>query len=689
MTYPEARIEEVQDTLAGVSFRDPYRWLEGDTEETRQWQLAQADLASSHVREWPHLDRLREIVRRFNTPTYISLPRYAAGQWFSIRPLAGTSRALAMIADEPMGQGRVLFNSATDDSRPMPFLSWVAPSPDGRTLAVGVCGDGSERNTIRLIDVATGELLNDPPQQTLMDASMGGVQWLPDSSGFFLCALQGAPREFSQQIYLHRRAPVPTTVATEIPWTTARDWRMVFVSRDGRYAVAVERLMNPIPVAIATLERDSLQWRSFVTSIQGTLAGHVMGDQYIAVTDIGGARGRLIAIPLNAPDPNDPATWRELLPESAAVLRTVTPVGEALYLTEFVDTYARVRIVDTTGKELGQLPLPGRGAICEEPFPITNLVPKGHPERFIFGFSSFTTSPAIYSHAPGQPLLETLQESDALLENALVEDRWAISKDGTRVPYHIVRSERSSATEPQGTLIYAYGGFNVPSVPRFPGPMAAFVVAGGVFVHAHLRGGAEFGRAWWEGGRMHNKQNCYEDLYAVAEDLIAARRCVPQSLALTGRSNGGLMAAVAATQRPDLWKVVVPRVPLTDLIGACREPYGRMAVTMEYANIEDPDEVRRLATFSPYQLVREGISYPAIFIDAGNTDPRCPPWHARKFAARLQATTLGTAAPVLLHVWPNAGHGRATDQVIEVDEYSEWLAFTLRHLDIHGVPDGL
>jgi prolyl oligopeptidase len=211
--------------------------------------------------------------------------------------------------------------------------------------------------------------------------------------------------------------------------------------------------------------------------------------------------------------------------------------------------------------------------------------------------------------------------------------------------------------------------------------MAAFVAAGGVFVHAHLRGGGEFGLEWWHGGRFRSKQNCYDDLYAVAEDLIAAKLSAPEMLAVTGESNGGLTAGVALTQRPDLWKVVVPRVPFLDCIGFCRSAYGRMIVTLDFADVENSEEVRRLGTLSPYHLVREGVCYPAVFLVAGDTDLRCPAWHARKFAARLQAATTGNA-PILLHVWENAGHGGATDRSTAVTQATEWLAFTLRHLGV-------
>ena len=689
MNHPQTRVEQVQDTLAGVSLPDPYRWLETESEEVQAWQRAQAALASGYTREWPHFDRVKGLVERFEIERRVSLPRYAAGRWFRTQVQRGSAQAQALVASEPFGEGHVLFDPGQENGQRPPFLSWISPSPDGRLLALGVCPDGSESNTIRIVDVETGRLLSGAPTHTLMDNWTGGAHWLPDSSGFFFCALVGPAIDCDQRVYLHLLSsalrPKPTTLPLDIAWTEQKDWRMVVVSRDGQYALALERLIRPIPVAVARLGTQPLQWRPFVTSVAGTLAGHVVGERYIAVTDVGAARGRLVAIPFNADDPDDPRCWHELVAESDAVLRTVTPIGDALYLSELVDTYARVRIVDLAGSTLGTVPLPGKGALSELGGALMNLVPPPQPARFMFGFSSLTASPGIYSHASHERQLEILQEPRARLDEAIVEDRWAVSADGTRIPYHIVRNANVSTELPQPTLIYAYGGYNVPLVPQFPGAMAAFVAAGGVFVHAHLRGGGELGLEWWRAGRLDKKQNCFDDLYAIAEDLIASDRAAPQLLAVTGGSNGGLTAGVAATQRPELWAAVVPRVPVLDLIGACRNPYGRMATLMERANVDDPDEVRRLARFSPYHLVKEGIRYPAVFLDAGDTDSRCPPWHARKFAARMQAASV-SGAPILLHVWENVGHGWATDRRIAVLEHAEWIAFVLRVLGVE-LPD--
>lgn len=682
--YPDARRETVKDTLSGVSFSDPYRWLENDCEEVRNWQAAQAKLATAGAKKWPHYERLHELVSTLSTgqpDRGRALPYYAAGRWFRMHIPEGASQAQAIVADVPMGAGRVLFDPGKANLERPPFLSWIAPSPDGAILALGVCADGSENNTILLIDVETGRVLPDAPCETLMDNWTGGVQWLPDSTGFFFSAITGSPIEFQQQVYLHRREPAPTTKRVDIPWIGTQEYRMIEVSGDGRHAVALERFHYPIPVAVAALGTQPLRWRSFITSTSGTVVGHALGDRYIAITNVRAPRGRLVAIQLEADNPDDPDGWHELVAESSAVLSTVTPVGSVLYLTEFVDTYSRVRVIDLGGKHLEEVDLPGRGAVAEAPSPMTNAVTRGHSDCFLFAFSSLTVSTGIYCHTPGHAEVETLQEPLVRLEDTVVEDHWAISKDGTRVPYHLVRRTNVNVCKPQPTLIYAYGGYNAPLLPQFPGPMAALVAAGGVFVHAHLRGGAEFGCDWWQGGRMREKQNCYDDLYSVAEDLIAKGQCTPRLLALTGASNGGLLAGVALTQRPDLWAVVVPQVPILDLIGACRDPYGRMAIMEEIANVEDPQEVRRLATISPYHLVVDGVRYPATFIDAGDTDPRCPAWHARKFTARLQAATAGSE-PILLHVWDNVGHGGATDRLIAITEATEWLAFTFEHLGI-------
>jgi prolyl oligopeptidase len=690
MQYPETRRTEETDERAGVTFPDPYHWLEANSEQVRDWQRAQGALAAEHVRQWPHFDALKRSVARFSVARFASVPRHAGGRWFRIAAPKGSTRPQALVADSPTGEGRVVFDPASENPTSSPFLSWISPSPNGLVLALGVCADGSENNTIRLIDVATGEQLRDPPTHVLMDNWLAGAQWRGDSSGFFYTALTGSTHDFRQAIFFYRLGdPSPVEPAAVPVPESSRDYSGVIVSRCGCWAVASHRLQTPAPVALLNLHDPEGEWRPFITNVAHTVAGHVVGNRYVAVTDVDAPRGRLVAIALDCTDPNNPANWEEILPQSEAVMRSVTPVGGYLYLNEFVDTYARVRIFGADGTPLGEISLPGKGAIAELPFPIMNLFPKGATESFLFGFSTLVSSWGIYRHWPGEASIETLSEPEVRVEGAVIEDHWAVSADGTRIPYHAVRLAQADLTKPRPTLLYAYGGFNAPWIPQFPGAMAAFIAAGGVFVHGHLRGGGEFGLHWWRDGRLKNKQNGYADLYAIAEDLIGRGVTRSDLLGVTGGSNGGLMAGVAITQRPELWRVAIPRVPLLDIIGAFRDPYGSFACRKEFGDPDDPIEVRRMAAFSPYQLVKSGTVYPATFIDAGDTDPRCPPWHARKFAAQLQAAQAGSG-PILLHIWENVGHGWATDKDVQVEENTEWIAFAMQILGMipadHSLP---
>jgi len=674
--YPPARRGTERDTLSGVTFADPYRWLEGETDEVLEWQRAQAELAIDLVRRLPHFENVLRSTQRFNVERNLALPRFAGGKWFRLARHPSGGHMQVLLSSEMAGGATLLFDPAVLDAERPPFISWIAPSPHGRTLAFGLCRDGSENNQIAMLDVESGRLLP-APTETLMDSWTGGVQWLPDSEAFYFSAIAGTASEFDQRAYFHHISK-GETVEQRIPWRGAQDYRMIQVSPDGRLAVAVERLQDPVPVAWRSLEEAS-DWHPFIAEFDGLLCGHIIGASYVAITDVGAPRGRLVSVPLRSARAGDPSSWSEIVPQSEAVLRTITPVGDHLYLTEFVDTYARVRIVDLAGRVKGEVPLPGRGAIVsEQSFALMNLIPRGHPDRFLFGFSTLTTGPGLYAHAPGEMGATEIETPADRLSGAQVEDRWVTSTDGACVPIHIIWPD-NDRDRPRPVLLYAYGGWNVPRVPQFPGPMAAFVAAGGILVHANIRGGGELGRDWWEQGRMANKQNCYEDIYAIAEHLVASGVCTADSLALVGASNGGLMAAVAATQRPEFWGAVVPRVPFTDLIGACRENYGRQAVAEELADIEDPGEVRRLAGISPYHLVRDGLPCPAMYLEAGGADPRCPPWHARKLAASLQRATSGTA-PILLHVWEGSGHGAATNRNVTALQHAEWISFVLAAL---------
>ncbi|WP_167756706.1 MULTISPECIES: prolyl oligopeptidase family serine peptidase [unclassified Amycolatopsis] len=674
LDYPVARTVDAQDTVVGLSFRDPYRWLEDDSEETEAWQQAQNSLTDAFVDDWPHLAALRASVDRCVADGTGSAnwmvepaPRFAGGRWFRLDRGPGPDypdRAVLVVSDLPDGAGRVLYDPNADGTRQ---ISWFVPSPDGRIAALGVCEGGSELAEIWLLDTETGERLPDRIPQPTMGPTVV-PQWLPDSSGFFYTAGDLTSEAFAFRAYFHAVGDEPASEPEPVDVVHAPT---VQVSADGKRAVVTA--VWPLPEYVCELPQRT--WRPFVRGLDSSVAGVIDGDRYVAVTNHGAPRGRIVAIPFDAAVPSDPATWTELVPESGRVLSHLRLVGDRVVVTGSVDAEARAWVFDRDGRELAEVPLPGRGALPLEVLPTAGLAPDGHPDEFVFLFSTPVSSPGLYRYRLGSPQVETLCPPRVHLAGATVSLRWAESRDGTRVPYHLVLPDGADGTLP--TLITAYGGGRVSWPAQFPGPVAAFVEAGGALVISHQRGGSDLGSDWADAGRVKNKQNSYDDLYAIAEHLVASGVTSPDKLAVTGWSNGGVMAATAFTQRPELWAAVVAQCPVADLIGCHRHPYGRFAVTAEFGDLADPDDIARLAQMSPYQLVRPDVAYPALYVHAGGADVACPPGPTRKFIARTQAAA-GAAAPILLRVWENVGHGTATSRSEGVAHTTHWLAFLMK-----------
>ena len=242
----------------------------------------------------------------------------------------------------------------------------------------------------------------------------------------------------------------------------------------------------------------------------------------------------------------------------------------------------------------------------------------------------------------------------------VTEQRFATSRDGTRIPYYVTRARNQRADAGAAALLTAYGGFGVSSLPTYLNgefhtdllwPMLQY---GGIFVHANVRGGGEYGPAWHRGaqGRLHARG--IEDLIAVAEDVVRAGLADPKRLGFIGASNGGLLAAATAVRRPDLFRAVVADVPLTDML-RFHELFTGAVWIDEYGDPRLPEDRAALAAYSPLQQLQAGVRYPEMLVTTSSSDDRVHPGHARRFAERLRE--LGQ--PVLFFESTDTGHGAA------------------------------
>ena len=223
------------------------------------------------------------------------------------------------------------------------------------------------------------------------------------------------------------------------------------------------------------------------------------------------------------------------------------------------------------------------------------------------------------------------------------------------------------------TLLYAYGGFNVPQLQGYSATRMAWIQSGGVFVLANIRGGSEYGKAWHDAGRLLNKQNVFDDFIAAGEYLIGQGITTREKLAIEGRSNGGLLVGAVVNQRPDLFAAGHAAVGVMDMLRFDRFTAGRYWVD-DYGYPNKQEDFRNLLGYSPYHNIKGGVVYPAMIVSTADTDDRVVPGHSFKYTAALQAAKAGPK-PHIIRIETRAGHGsgKPTDKLIE--EYSDIYAF--------------
>jgi prolyl oligopeptidase len=256
---------------------------------------------------------------------------------------------------------------------------------------------------------------------------------------------------------------------------------------------------------------------------------------------------------------------------------------------------------------------------------------------------------------------------------------FAISKDGTRVPYFQTQLAENVGKPNLPVYQYGYGGFDISLTPGYSPAAIAFMERGGVYVVANLRGGGEYGDTWHVAGTKLNKQNVFDDFIGVSEDLIARGVTVKKRIAIAGGSNGGLLVGACSTQRPDLYGAAIPAVGVLDMLRFHLFTIG-WAWQSDYGNIDNEAEFRALLAYSPYHTLVSGTSYPATLITTSDHDDRVVPAHSFKYAAALQFAQNPDAAPTLIRIETQAGHGAGKPISKVLAEQADVFAFVAEHI---------
>ncbi len=430
-------------------------------------------------------------------------------------------------------------------------------------------------------------------------------------------------------------------------------------SPDGRWTVLT--LHQGWVQSAVFLRRGVEGFRPVFEGREEKLDAWFAGPRLLGLTNVGAPNFRLVEI-----DPERPEreAWVDVVPESEHVLVDVVATTDRLAAHHLAGACSRVTLLRPDGAFERALDLPPH---CT----VTGLGGHVSSPELLVTVEEFTRPAATRSLRAEYERVEPPAGFEA--ERYPVRQVRYRSPDGTTVPMFLVG--RSGARGP--TVLTGYGGFSVSRTPMWMPTAVPFLEAGGLLAVPSLRGGGEFGESWHRAGMLDRKQRVFDDFIAAAEWLLGCGLATPATLGIVGGSNGGLLVGAAMTQRPDLFRAVVCRVPLLDMVRYERFKVARLWAS-EYGSADDPEQLPWLLAYSPYHHVRDGVRYPDTLLTTGEEDARVDPMHARKMAARLQAADPDTL--VLLRVEPRAGHGQGKPVTKVVPEEADVWAFLLHEL---------
>lgn len=642
------------ETIGGIAVQDPFRWLEDDDDPAvADWQRRENAKTVAELAASPHAAAVAAAVRgTFEDLMTCWAPQHFGDAWFRTILSADGARTVVTMSSSPTAQGRVLVDPR-DHGADAKLLTYT-PSPDGRRILVQL-SIGAATHYL-LLDAADGRIIRDLGQFI----APTGIAWAPNGLGFYFRRL-GMKTDADGRIM-----PEPEIWWQPITGDAERQsialddpsaWAII--SPDGRWTAILANQGAPRPCWIR--RTDGGEWTRFLAGADAMYKGAFVGDDYWAISDDISGWCRLVAIPIASAD--DRSTWRELIPaRDERKLASITLCGRFVALSTIEAGVMRLQALDLQGHALGEVPLPGEGAFG--PFGLGHILalmtdivaPDGDGCTFVH--SSLDRGCGVYRADLATLSLEELEAPAHLLADR--ETRYAeVEGPHGTVPYRIMRKASTPLDGSAPVIVTGYGGFNVPHIPHYHPLAAAWTELGGIWVHAHLRGGGERDTEFWIGGRMHRKQGSFDDFHAVIEELQRRGFATPERTGIWGTSNGGLLIGAAVTQRPELIRAAIAQVPILDLMQCRKDPATYNTVMIDYGNPNDPADAPAMHAYSPYHAVRQGIRYPALLCDAGADDVMTPPWHSRKMIAAVQAAS-GSGRRTLLRVREGTGHNVMT-----------------------------
>lgn len=672
--YPETRKDlNVKDDYHGTVIADPYRWLEDDhSEETKDWVKRQNELTFEYLHNIPFrkglIDRLTEL---WNYPKYSS-PFKEGGKYYFFKNDGLQNQSVLYSINDLNDQPSLVMDPNKFSEDGTTSLGGMSFNKNGDLLAYAISEGGSDWRTIKVKDLSTGKDLEDRIEW----AKFTGISWAGDGFYYSRYPEPEGDGELSDKnefhkLYYHK---IGTNQAQDklIYADTGNPQRNVYagVSEDENYLfVTGSESTSGNSLKIQSLDQKEL--RTIYDAFDADL--NVIdnnGSMILIRTNLDAPNNKIIAVDYNNPSQE---YWKEIVPEAKEPIRSVSIVGNKLFIGYLKNASSIVKVFDMKGRFLSELPLPGIGTV-------SGISGKKEGTEGFYSFTSYTQPSTIYRLDTETMQSEVFRESEVNFDASeyVTKQEWYTSKDGTQVPMFITHKKGLVLDGTNPTLLYGYGGFNISMLPSFQLTRLPLLESGGVYAVANLRGGGEFGKEWHKAGTLDQKQNVFDDFIAAAEHLVANNYTRPSKLAIQGGSNGGLLVGACLNQRPDLFAVGFPAVGVLDMLRYHQFTIG-WAWAGDYGRSDDPEAFDYLIKYSPLHNIK-AVDYPATLVTTADHDDRVVPAHSFKYAAQLQDLHTGEK-PVMIRIETSAGHGAGKPTSKRIEEAADILSFMFHNIN--------
>ena len=676
---PVAKVEPKVDTLFGREMVDDYYWLrERDNPEVIDYLKGENAYTEAVMKHTEKLqEKLYEEMLSRIKETDLSVPVKRDDYYYYHRTEEGKQYRIycrkkgGLEAEEEI----LLDVNELAEGKDYMYLGVYEVSPDHNLLAFGVDTTGSERYTLRVKNLETGEVYPD-----VIDSVSTSFEWANDNQTFFYTIMDEAWRPF--KFFRHR---LGDEVENDV---------LVFHEKDDAFFLDVQKSksMDYLFIQLGSMNTTEVYYLD-----AGKPAGkfklvhprqHEMeyelfhhGDHFYIVTNDNAKNFKLMQAPIASPSKEN---WTEVIPHRDSVkLDRIEVFKDYMVLYERENGLKQIRIKDFATDEIHTV---------EFPEPVYTFWQAWNPDYkaqlLRFNYSSFLTPESVYDYNMKTKERELKKQKEVLggydPDQYQSERTFATARDGTRIPVSMVYKKDVVQDGSNPLYVYAYGAYGSSVDPYFSSNRVSLLDRGFVYARAHVRGGGEMGRYWYDDGKLLSKKNTFTDFIAACEHLIAEKYTSSEKLVVSGVSAGGLLIGSVVNMRPDLFKIVIADVPFVDLINTMLDPSIPLTV-IEYEEWGNPNKKEYfdyMLSYSPYDNV-EAEDYPNMLILASLNDTRVQYWESAKWTAKLRAKKTDSNR-LLLKTIMGAGHGGVSGRYDRLKEIAFEYAFVL---DVLGIKE--